>query len=185
MSQKAVVTSLEAIEDFRSNLVLYLSKARPALEEASAEVFRVRSWIQNEQRTFWESQVRRRAKELEEAQQALFGARISFLQGESSAEVMGVQKAKRALEEANNKLRIVKQWSRDYDNRIQPLAKQMEKLQTVLAHDMALAVASLTETLKSLDAYARIPPPGLAMGSSSASTPPEGGPPRTEKADPA
>ena len=67
MPQKAVVTSLEAIEDFRSNLVLYLSKARPALEEASAEVFRVRSWIQNEQRAFWEAQVRRRTKELEEA----------------------------------------------------------------------------------------------------------------------
>ena len=33
MPQRAHVTSLSAIEAFRANLIVYLSKARPTLEE--------------------------------------------------------------------------------------------------------------------------------------------------------
>ena len=37
MAQKAHVTSLEALETFRANLVVYLSQARPALDEVSSD----------------------------------------------------------------------------------------------------------------------------------------------------
>ena len=46
---------------------------------------------------------------------------------------MAVQRAKRALDEAEAKLRVLKQWNRVFDNRVDPLVKQMEKLHTVLA----------------------------------------------------
>ena len=68
MPQKAQVRSIEAIEAFRSHLIVYLSQARPALEEAAAEVTRTRSWLENDQRTHWENQIRRRTKELEQVQ---------------------------------------------------------------------------------------------------------------------
>ncbi len=77
MPQKAHVTSVEALEAFRSSLIVYVSKARPTLEEVTADVLRTRLWLETEQRTHWEGQVRRRAKELEQAQAALFSARIS------------------------------------------------------------------------------------------------------------
>lgn len=159
MPDKAHVTSVDAIEAFRSDLVVYVSKARPTLEEVTAEVVRTRSWLQNEQRTFWESQVRRRAKDLEQAQAALFSARLSNLRDESAAEQMAFHRAKRALEEAETKLRTLKHWTREFDNRVDPLVKQTEKLHTVLANDMVKAVASLTESIKSLAAYAEAGPP--------------------------
>jgi hypothetical protein len=154
MSQKAHVTSLDALETFRSNLIIYLSQARPAVDEVSADVLRTRMWLENEQRLHWENQVRRRIKELEQAQQGLFSARLGALRTGSSMEQLGVHRAKSALEDAELKLRIVKKWDREFEGRVQPLVKQMEKLQTVLSNDMVQAVAYLTQAINTLAAYA-------------------------------
>jgi hypothetical protein len=159
MPQRAVVTSVDAIEAFRASLIVYVSKARPTLEEASADVLRMRSWLENDQRTHWEHQVRRRTKDLEQAQQALFSARLSQFTKATAVEQLAFHRARRALDEANDKLRIVKRWTREFDARVQPLAKQMEKLHTVLSNDMVLAVASLTQTINILAAYADTTPP--------------------------
>ena len=154
VTQGAHVSSVEALEDFRTHLIIYVSKARPALEEVSAEVARLKQWLENDQRIYWESQVRRRAKDLEEAQQALFSSKISNLRKETAAEQNAYHRARRALDEAENKVRRVKAWSREFDGRAQPLVKQMEKLHTLLAHDMVKAIASLGETADLLHRYA-------------------------------
>ena len=158
MPQKAHITSVEALEMFRSQLIVYVSKARPTLEEVSAEVVRIRQWLENEQRVHWESQVRRRAKELEQAQAALFSARLSNLREETAAEQMAFHRAQRALEEAEGKLRTLKNWNREFENRSDPLVKQTEKLHTVLSNDMVQAVAYLTEAINTLAAYQEITP---------------------------
>lgn len=154
MPQKAHVTSLDALELFRSNLIVYLSQARPALEEVGAEVVRTRSWLETDQSLHWESQMRRRLKELEQAQQALFSSRLGALRKESAAEQFAVQRAKQAVVEAELKLRVLKRWNRDFEGRVQPLVKQMEKLHTVLSNDMVKAVTYLTQAIKTLAAYA-------------------------------
>lgn len=158
MAQQAQVTSVEAIESFRSTLVVYLSQARPALEEVGAEVVRTRAWLEYDQRTRWESELRRRTRELQEAQQALFSSKLGPLRRETSSEQMLVQRAKRSVAEAQEKLRLLKKWTRDFDGAVQPLLKQIEKLQTILTNDMAKAVAHLGQTVNTLAAYAEIHP---------------------------
>src|SRR5688572_18262348 len=118
MSSRANVTSVEALELFRSNLIVYLSKARPTLEEASDDVTRVRVWLETDRRVHWEMQVRRAAQKLQDAQQAVFSADLSNLREVSAAERNAVTKAKRALDEAETKLRIVKKWNRDFANHV-------------------------------------------------------------------
>ena len=159
MADRAHVSSVDALESFRAQLLVYLSQARPALEEVSADVVRTRVWLENDQRMKWEGQFRRRTKDLEEAQQALFSARIGNLRTESSMEQLVVHRAKRALEEADAKLRILKKWNREFDGRVQPLVKQMEKLHTVLTNDMVKAVAYLAQVIATLAAYAEIHAP--------------------------
>jgi len=175
MPQKAHVTSLDALESFRSHLIVYVSQARPALEEVSSDVMRVKLWLENDQRTHWENEVRRRTKVLEQAQQSLFSARLGILRQESSAEQLLVHRAKRTLEEAETKLRMVKKWARDYDGRVQPLLKQIEKLHSVLSHDLVKAMAYLAEVIKTLAAYAETRPvteiaPTTVSASSAAKT---------------
>jgi hypothetical protein len=174
MPQKAHVTSVDAIETFRATLINYVSKARPTLEEVSADVLRAKLWLQNDQRIHWEGQVRRRAKDLEEAQQALFSARLSNLREESTAEQTAYHRARRALDESQEKLRILKNWNREFDNRIDPLVKQMEKLHTLLAHDLVQATAYLGEVAKTLDSYASMPAPAVSGGIEPASSSTEG-----------
>ena len=181
MAEKAVVSSVDAIEMFRSTLIVYLSKARPTLEEVSAEVMRLRSWVENDQRNFWESQFKRRSKELQEAQAALFSSRIGLLKKESAAEQMAVHKARRALDEADLKIRVLKRWRRDFEGTVQPLVKQMEKLHTVLSNDMPKATAYLAQVVKTLASYAdRSAPASLSnqpasTTASEAEKPAEGG----------
>ena len=59
----------------------------------------------------------------------------------------------------------MKQWNRVFDNRVDPLVKQMEKLHTVLAHDMVQAVAFLTQAIDTLHNYAGVIPPRPRGGS--------------------
>jgi hypothetical protein len=153
MANRANVTSVEALESFRANLIVYLSKARPTLEEVSDDVIRARVWLETERRAFWESQVRRAAQKLQDAQQAVFSAELSNLREVSSAERHAVTKAKRVLDEAETKLRIVKKWNRDFASQIEPLARQLEKLQTVLTNNLPQAIAYLGNAVKTLDEY--------------------------------
>lgn len=165
MAEKAHVTSVDALETFRANLVLYVNRARPTVEEVSSDVLRTRLWLQNDQRLHWEGQLRRRMKELEAAQAALSGARLSDLRGDKTVEQNAVRKAKAALEEAEAKLKRLKQWNRDFDSQVQPLVKQLEKLHTVLSNDMLLANAYLTKAITTLAEYAEMAPPSAAAES--------------------
>lgn len=170
MSTRAQVRSTDAIEAFRANLIIYVSKARPALEEISADVLRVRLWVENDRRTHWENELRQRTRRLEQAQQELFSARMSPIQKESSLHYMMVHRAKRAVEEAQAKLRLIKQWTRNFDNRVQPLLKQTEKLHTILSHDLGKAVADLTQILTTLAAYAEVATPSASVPAAPAET---------------
>jgi hypothetical protein len=164
MADRAHVTSVDAIELFRANLIAYLGKARPVLEDACDEVVRTRQWLQHDRRVYWENQLKRRRKILEEAEQTLFGARISNLREATSAETAAVTRARRALNEAEEKLRLVKRWTLEFDHRVQPLVKELEGLRTLMANDMPRAVAHLAQVIKTLDAYANVKPSGALDG---------------------
>ena len=154
MPDRAHVTSVDALEAFRANLIIYLTKARSTIEEVSTDVQRTWDWLDREQRTRWENEVRRRTQALREAQGALFSAKLSSFREAGSVEQLMVHRAKRALEQADAKLRLVKDWSRVFDNRADPLVKQMEKLHTVLTNDMVKAVAFLAQAITTLQTYA-------------------------------
>jgi len=160
MAERAQVTSVEAIEAFRSHLILFLSKARPSLEEVSSDVLRTRLWIQNDQRRYWENELRIRGKKLERAKGELFGARLSVLEEADAAKQMMVRRAQEAVHEAEGKLAALKKWDRELENRSEPYVKQVNQLHDYLTTDMSRAVAYLSEVIKSLEAYAEVLRPG-------------------------
>jgi uncharacterized coiled-coil protein SlyX len=178
MTQQAKVSSVEAIESFRANLIVYLPKARGALEEITSEVLRLRLWLEGEQTNHWDKQLRVRSREMERAQSELFGARLSRLQVPTAAQQMDVTRARRALREAEGKLQMLKRWRRELEHRTAPMVKQLEQLNDFVARDLVRAIAHLTELVKTLDAYrqsaapAAPPPASEAAGKPGA---PEGG----------
>jgi hypothetical protein len=165
MPQRAHISSVDALQAFRTNLLVYLSKARPALEEAGGEVLRVRLWLENERRPFWARQLMLRNRKLEDAESALFISKLSKIGKPSAAEQASVQKARAAVAEAEEKMRGIKRWDRDYEKTTGPLLKQLEKLDTLLSMDVPKAVAYLNEAIDTLQKYASLAAPtGSAAG---------------------
>ncbi len=171
MAERAHVESSEAIEAFRASLLVYASKARPIVNDAADEVSRTRQWLQAEQRAHLENQVRLRRRKLEQAQQELFSAEAANLREPAAAQRAAVQRAKHLVEEAEDKLKRLKQWSREFDNRVAPLVKQLEQLRTLLDSRVPKASAHLAEVVKILDAYAGVASPSVAPAASPASAP--------------
>lgn len=173
MAERAQVTSVEAVEAFRADLIVYLARVRALIEEVSTDLRRTQLWLETEQRSYWDRQVRRREQELEEAEATLFSARLSNLREASAAEQAAVHKARRALSEAEDRRQAVRRWIRELDHRSEALKRQVTALDTVISHDMAQAVAWLNAVVASLDAYVgtRLRPADEAAG-----TPPKPGP---------
>jgi hypothetical protein len=161
MAERAQVTSVEAIEAFRASLIVYLAKARAAVDEISSELLRARAWLQNDRFQAWEHEQRQRGRKLEEAKSELFTARLSNLQEASAIQFMAVQRAERAVREAETKMALIKKWDRDLENQSEPLLKQANQLQTFLTTEMPRAVAYLAQVVRTLEAYADVnPAPG-------------------------
>ena len=57
------------------------------------------------------------------------------------------------------KLKRVKQWSQNFDSTMEPLAKHLDRLHTVLANSLPQALASLAQTIQTLSDYAHTPAP--------------------------
>ncbi len=156
MADRAQVTSVEAIEAFRSALVVYTSKARPALEEMANEVARAKQWLQNDQRRKWEGEMKMRSKKLERAQAELFSVSMSKIQEVSSAQQLLVRRAKQAVEEAQQKIAVLKKWDHELENRSEPLVKQVDQFQSFVTSEMPKALAYLNNVIRSLEAYADV-----------------------------
>ena len=153
MATQAKVTSTEALEAFRASLVVFLAKARRALDDSNDEVRRTRQWLQHDQRVHWEGELRRRTRQLEQAQQELMSARLGTNQQSAvMARQMAVAKAQRDLAEVEGKLRKLKGWNQNYDSAADPIIKRMDKLRQAL-DELPKAIAYLVNVQKALDAY--------------------------------
>jgi hypothetical protein len=165
MAERSHVTSFDAIESFRSSLIIFLNKARPTVEEVSNELMRVRVWLETDQRYAWEKEIRLLGRKLEQAQQELFAARLSKLESASAVQEMTVQRLRRQLREAEEKQQTTRKWSRRLEDRAAPLIKEVDSLHSFLMIDMVRAVAQLEQVVKSLEAYANVA--GAAAGAAS------------------
>jgi hypothetical protein len=168
--QQARVRSVDAIEAFRSALIVFLSKAKPTLEEIVGEVTRTRLWVENDRRLHWQREMKARARKLEQAQGELFSSRLSRIDTPSAAQQMAVHRAQAAVHEAEDKLRVLKRWEREMENRTEPMIKLIEQLHGYLSSDMGKAVAYLTEIIKTLRSYAEAQP---AMANAAPTAPAE------------
>ena len=162
MAERAQVSSVEAVEFFRADLIVFQSRARAVFEEACDEVLRTRIWLQTDRRRYWAAETRRRERTLEKSRVELFSARLSQFQESTTLQSAMVQRAERANREANAKVAAVKKWDRELENRTDPLLKQVTQLQWFLANDIARAIAYLGQAVKTLEAYAAVVQPKTA-----------------------
>jgi hypothetical protein len=160
MAEHANVSSIDALEAFRADLIQYVEKARVALEDAEGEVRRTRSWLDGDRTNYWTSQYKQRAKKLEQAEAELYNVTLTSPQESHAFQKMAVHKARRNLEEAEEKLRVLKKWRQTFDNRVTPLLRQLDPMFFQVGRNLPKGIHALGESIKALQTYAeRMPAP--------------------------
>lgn len=165
MSEQQVrVSSIDALEAFRADLIQYISKARTALEDVEGEVRRTQTWLDVDRVQHWGRQIKLWTKNLEIAQQELYSANLTNPQASNAFQRMAVAKAKRKLEEAEAKMLVLKKWRQHFENRSTPLLRQLDPMFQLVGQELPKGVYSLGEAIKALQAYAEkhAPAPGSA-----------------------
>jgi len=176
MAIQARITSTDALEAFRADLIVFLGKARRSVDDTGDEVRRTRQWLQHEQRAHWEAELHRRVRTVEQLTAELRSAQ--FMGGRETAVMVrqaAVNKAKQKVAEAENKLRIIKKWSQNYDHVSDPIVRRLESLRQYLDNDLPKAIAYLGNVQRILEDYAQTPSAGSGSAPAS-STPPADAP---------
>jgi len=158
MSDQARIASIDALEAFRSDLLRYIDKSRTALGDMTGEVRRMRSWLDTDRTNHWQREMKQRTKRLEQAEQELYSANLTNPQASNALQKMAVTRATRAVEEAEEKLRTIKKWRLQFDNRTGPLVRLLDPMHHQVTNSLPKAAQFLGEAVKSLQDYAQTGP---------------------------
>ena len=159
MATQAKLTSLEALEALRSSFIVFKAKARRSLDDVGDEVRQMRQWLQHTQRTHWESEIRLRAKKVEQAEQELLSVKLAGHREALIVRQATVRRTRELLAEAQSKLRVVKQWTLQYDSVSDPVNKRLDEMRQFLEFDVPQAIAYLANIQKTLESYTETPAP--------------------------
>ncbi len=164
MDTQARITDTDALENLRSALIVFQARAKRSVDEVLDEVRRTKRWLEQEKREYWENQIRVRERKLEQAEQELFNAKLSAWRDSIAREKAIVTKMRVLVAEAQEKLKAVKFWDRNFEGMVEPLSKGLMGLREFLDQDMPRGIWQITDSIKALDAYAETrmvaaPPP--------------------------
>jgi len=154
MTPGARVSSVEALEAFRSSLVLYLTRSRAVLEDVAQEIVRARIWLETDRQAHWKRQVRRRSAVAAQAEQELTTARLSGDAGAILERKQALAKARDALRQAEEGLDRVRRWLRRYPTDVEARGALPRRLQQVYSTDTSRAVNFLERAAVILQDYA-------------------------------
>ena len=154
MAEQAQVKSVEALEALRSAFIQYQAKARRAVDMALDEATRTRQWIEGDRRLHWEGQIRYWGRALDRARAELMTVRLSAIVDRSARHEEAVRQAERGLSHAQEKLKIVRRWAKDFETATGPHLRRLESVREHLMHHLPKAIAWLHQAEITLEAYA-------------------------------
>lgn len=135
--RQADVTSIDAIHaPFARILSATSPEAGVALDLAAETVTRTRVWLQSDQRTHWERELRQRANTLSMARQQPLSARLTpKLPSSTDVAKRDVHRAERAVAEAEQKLTSVRLEARRYDSTVASKLRELDRLRMFITGD--------------------------------------------------
>ena len=154
---EARVESVEAIQAFRRALLKFAEAANVALTEAEADAVGTLRWLETEQRTYWQNQVRKTTDLVSRCEEALRHKKIfkdaSGRTPSAVDEEKALAKAKRMKEIAEEKLGNVRKYAPRLNREIQLYKGQAQRLGTFIAADIPTVAAKLDKIVGTLEQY--------------------------------
>lgn len=135
MSSGAKVRSIDALESFRSSLLLYLTRSRSVLDEVTQDIVRTRIWLETDRRVHWKREIRLCTAAAAQAEQELMTARLSGDSGAILDRKRAVAKARDALRRAEEGRDRVRRWLLRYATDVEARAALPRRLQHMLSNE--------------------------------------------------
>lgn len=157
MSEGARIESIDALKHFRIALFKFQESANVALADAEGDINSTLNWLENEQLSHWQTQIRKRHDLLERAREALRMKRLFKDSSGRTPQAVEEEKAVRVcqarLAEAEEKLANVKKYTRVLQREMQVYKGSVQRFATTVQSDIPVAAAALDSMLTSLEAY--------------------------------
>src|SRR5581483_4613436 len=177
MTQSARVGSIDALKTFKAALIKFAEAVNVSLGDADSEIGRTTMWVEHEQASYWQGQLRQRQEAVTRAKDAVRQKKLykNFDGTTPSAvdEEKALQLALRRLQEAEQKTLAVKQWARRLDKEATLYKGQAARLAGAIAGDVPRAVAKLTNMMMALERYVALRPEQFAGAGGEALAPSE------------
>ncbi|HUB26501.1 MAG TPA: hypothetical protein VL992_13830 [Tepidisphaeraceae bacterium] len=150
----------EGLITFKVALAKFADGCVAAIGDAEGDVNRILMWLENEQQTHWNVQIRHRQDALSRAEEQLRQKKLfkdsSGRTASAVEEMKMVQKAKMQLEEAQQKLANTKRWAKQLQKEAILYKGAMGRFQTTVSSDIPAAVAYLGALIKLIDDYTAV-----------------------------
>lgn len=169
MAGPAKVENVEQLKVLRRTLFKFAEAAGVALVDAESEMNRLTMWVQLEQQTYWQGQIKKRTDLVSRCEEAVRMKKL-FVDAagrRSSAidEQKALDKAKKALEEAHTKFINCKKWSRKLDKEVQTYKGTVQRFATTIQGALPVAAAKLEAGILKLEEYLALGTPGEQVSS--------------------
>jgi hypothetical protein len=171
MPEGARVDSIDSIKQFRIALFKFAEAASAALADAESEMQATLNWLENEQYSYWQGQIRKRHELVERAKEAV---RMKKLFKDSAGRTPSAVEEEKALrlaqarmQEAETKFNNTKKYSRVLQHAIQSYKGSVQRFMTTVEADIPTAAAMLDGMVATLEQYV-----ALAPGDAAQSAPP-------------
>jgi hypothetical protein len=170
MAEGARVDDLDALVGLRVALVKFAETGLVSLDSAEAEISSVLNWLENEQTSYWQTQIRRRQEAFSKAEEALRSKRLfkdsSGRIPQAIEEMKAVKIAKIRIEEAQAKYASVRKYIPKLQREYQNYKGGVQRFATSLQTSVPMATAALDSVISKLAEYVNLRAPAMVTSSS-------------------
>jgi hypothetical protein len=156
MSRSANVLSLQTLKDFKNVMITFAEEARNSLGGVDMELRRMRDWLERDQLSYWQTQVKRRNEELMQARSDLHRRKITQQGSDAVSDAdqkEALREAQRRLRVAEEKVALVKKLIPMLHHAIAEYHSHSQPLGDHLAGGFERSVAGLEKMITALEAY--------------------------------
>ena len=169
MSEQAKINSVAVLQELRGSLAKFAETASLALDEASSEIQRTLTWLNEDRRRHWTKQVQLRQERYVQAKLALkrkgiFDLALAGMRSSAIDEKKALAIAERHLREAERRLARTRAWILRIEKELSDYRAASQGLSGALEVDIPNARARLEKMAQSLEAYVTLAPPETARG---------------------
>jgi len=156
MAQSAKVLSVQSLKDFRVSLITFTEEARNALGGVDMELKRMRDWLERDQLSYWQMQVKRRHEAMMMARTELYRRRISQQGSDAISDTEqkeALKEAERRLKVAEEKVAAVKKLIPIFHHAMAEYVSRASPLSDHLSGGIDRSLNSLAKMIDSLESY--------------------------------